>query len=1263
MMAPGEETRTTTALFSSPTSRLSSQENGTPNGKTLGEQNLFKQDVKQATSKVKYSKSKQFTDGLLRLHHFSCDSPVRFMMYFEAAEGFIGLHSDNTVCLYKADGHKQTLSEYLPFLGLTATKTAGRLVGWGPGPVFTLLDGELSFLDAAHGGLDIRVCQVAEHSTEMVTAGVGNVCVWSVMLMACKVKIQEELQHGTFTQMALSPPTSDRPHRAFVVCGRVVTVVDLRAGKVLEHKRDLCSRDITALVYCSKLDCLITASQELSIRVWGPDWELRVTFVEHNGAVNSLFYCSALSMLLSTSMDCTIRCWNVEEGDAVECVQTEQKNPPLCIGGTEKGDAFFSFSHQGVDVWTIRTLYTLHCKLRGGKGAPLRQILASPFPAPYPTRLLCVSGDSDITLVAAETGAVLTSFKAKQRILCADYCLQKEILLALTDSGTVLQANTLTNPITLMQKWKWRGQGPWQQEDNVTKDLPIPGPACCLILYSAVSETEGAFGEWKSLQKSRGCSHRNMAALDDAMNKFLIILGHSGGCVSVLRIDNGKVLLRMPAHNGQRVTAMQAYPENGYLLSTGEDMTVVVWRVNPYVQECLSQQRSLHYGQPQGYLAALWLQLALTSQEPDSDTYNLMHFNLLDQSQTDYSAEEGHSDHFTGLCACPDLEVFVTSSREGTVCIWNKENHLIRTLQLNAAPECLAYGGIGGELFLGIRGDLHRMNCAKFLPHIYQQILLYTYRAEPIRDTPIIQNEEERGKIKNASTDKDEEKESAAIANNLLLTEDVWRQKVSLSSETSNMDLTALLRGSVKCHKGKPPSTKETKKEAFGRYMNILYGLPLNIKINWEDPFDRDEFEMNSFDPEPYDVKPRNLPTLKEDVRRTEPKVKTRKKKATSKICEPKTPVKVKPQPVTPKKPVKVKEYEEPPEIISPKPKTPTPPPSPHPKTPPRWETTVPTFLKQFADADWFKDLFPDENCIPSNLSPEDFALLLLGLLNTCSAECRIKILAALQALYSQGLLQNIDTLYQGLLDLVPKFARPPMSPVERAALVEMLNLLMRLKPASNEFVKTLLTLLAFKKLGLRETVLRMLTTLGLNEPEEWLWAELETWDSELRDRSDIWKSLHDRADSWLELWLSKYKEHHGYLDLGSTAEFKPMTFRVMDVLNYFCSVQKEEYRKARCVAPAGSKNTVLLPLHDCSSRPILRLGETYSMARSWRPPGAILPPLRNRPFLMHFPSFISLPLPRVILRPFHDYSDEDMVMVSPRRYYIQQQSYVEYYR
>lgn len=48
MAAPGEEMTATTAAFASPNIRALSQENG----RTLGKQNLFKQDVKQATGKV-----------------------------------------------------------------------------------------------------------------------------------------------------------------------------------------------------------------------------------------------------------------------------------------------------------------------------------------------------------------------------------------------------------------------------------------------------------------------------------------------------------------------------------------------------------------------------------------------------------------------------------------------------------------------------------------------------------------------------------------------------------------------------------------------------------------------------------------------------------------------------------------------------------------------------------------------------------------------------------------------------------------------------------------------------------------------------------------------------------------------------------------------------------------------------------------------------------------------------------------------------------
>ncbi|XP_029001553.1 WD repeat-containing protein 97 isoform X2 [Betta splendens] len=1274
MEASGEGSRTST-LPRCPTLRLRSRGTDASNENMLQGQNLFKQDVVQATGEVLRCRSQQqvLTHSLHHIQHVPSDSPVRFMVHCEAAAAFVSLHTDNTVCLYKADGSKQTPSVRLPFMGLTPTKITSRFVGWGPGAVLTLLDKEFNPVDTAHDALDICVCQPAEHSAELVTAGAGNVCVWSVRLVRCKVKIQEGLERHAFTHMVLAPPRSDRPHTAFAACGRAVAVVDLDEGKLLGCRKDLCSGDISAMVYCSQLDCLITASNELSIRVWGPDWELRRAFVGHTGTVTSLFYCAELNVLLSASVDCTIRWWNVEKGTVARCVSAER--PSLCVGGTREGDIFFSVSQHGVDFWSIRNPYSLHCRLQREDGAPLRQILVPPVRAPYPARVLCVSGGGDVALVSAKTGAVVTSLKAQQRILCADYCLHREILLLLTDAGDVLRGNALTNPVTLMQAWRGRGQGPWQQGECVTKDgaqhLPAPGPACCLVLYSYVTEPQGALEEWRSLQDRRGCSHRDKAA-DDAKNRFLIILGQNGGCVSVLNLGDGKVLCRTPAHGGQRVTSVQVYPEAGCLLSTGKDKTLVVWRVTPFVQECLSQQLSLQCGQAQVYAAALGPQLALTFQEQNTGIYSLMHFDLLSQSQADQSLREGHLDHCTGfpagLCACPDLEVFVSSSLDGTVCIWDKDNHLIRILQLDATPEHLAYGGSGGELFLGIAGDLYRMNCAQFLPHKYQQMLLYTYYEEPLPDLPIIESEAQGSKRKTYQATERREAESSAITRDQSLT-DVRRQQEHESTASLNSDLCSLLRGTVKRKKAKPPSTKQTRKEAFDGYMKILYGWSYDVQIDMDYKLDP---EILSSDV----TKPCNLPPPEEDAY-PEPEVsdplnaeKEKNKKALQASWRPKTLMDVKPWPVrttVQHEPAAVEKEDELPEMASPE-KQPEPPQTPRgietlTAPPPREPSPqVPAFLQQFADAAWFRDMYPDKKSIPSILTPDEFSLKLLACLKTCGAASRVKVLAALQALHSQDLLKNTDKLYQGLVGLVPKCATTHMSPLDQTVIVEMLNLLLGLKSAQSDLVKLLLTLLAYKDLGLQETLLHMLAALGVDEAEQWLWPELQDWSSELQHQPEMWTSLRDRADSWLEQWISTYKEYNRHMYLTSTAKWKPLTFSTVDVLNYFCSVQREECRKARYAGPDGQDNTVLLPRYDCS-QPILRLGETYSMARVRRPPGIILPPLRNRPVLMDFPNFISLPMTRVTLRPFHVYSDKDWLKDLPRRYFVPHQSFVEYYR
>ncbi len=52
-------------------------------------------------------------------------------------------------------------------------------------------------------------------------------------------------------------------------------------------------------------------------------------------------------------------------------------------------------------------------------------------------------------------------------------------------------------------------------------------------------------------------------------HRCLVILGHCGGCVSVLNMHSGKIQYRTSAHNNQNISSMQAYPNGGYLLTAG----------------------------------------------------------------------------------------------------------------------------------------------------------------------------------------------------------------------------------------------------------------------------------------------------------------------------------------------------------------------------------------------------------------------------------------------------------------------------------------------------------------------------------------------------------------------------------------------------------------------------------------------------------------------------------------------------------------------
>ncbi|XP_064190218.1 WD repeat-containing protein 97-like [Anguilla rostrata] len=674
------------------------------------------------------------THGLQHLQHFpSGDAPVRHMTHGEGpAAAVLSLHGGGVARAYRPeDGRlRAALRPPVDFAGLTGTGLAGRVAGWGPGARLALLDGELRPLARAADPPDVRACRASERTLELVTAGEGNVCVWCLHHLLCKVRVLEGLgPRDVFTLLALAPPAAGRHHRAYAACGTAVALVDLTEGRLLERRRSLHLREITSMVHCPLLDCLVTASRDTSIRVWGPDWALLIAFVSHTDVVTSLTSCPLSGLIISASLDGTLRCWSLEEGDQVQMVHVEGGAPPLGLGGPGAGGTFYSFSERGVDFWGMNSLCHLHCRLgadghhSGHRGGPLRQVVVPPSPPPFPPRALCVSGGGSLALVAVETGAVLSSFApgAGRRVRGADYCPHRETLLVLTEEGAVLRASALTNPAAALDDWRGAWEEPWPEGKHVGGDgdgrqPPRPGPASCLALYSAVTDHKEALEDWQALRGLEDLRAVKRRSRLDARNWFLVMLGQERGCVSVLKWNSGEVLHRAPAHSGQNVTALLADPGNGYLFSAGEDRTVQVWKVCPLAPDCLSPHLSLPCGQPPVRLTSLGPLLALALQEPHSATYCLLHVCLETQSTTEHPPSQDHLDCITGLCACPQLGVLASSSRDGTIRIWDDENRLLRILQLNAEPECLAYCRQSGDLLLGIRGDLYRIPKTQLLP-------------------------------------------------------------------------------------------------------------------------------------------------------------------------------------------------------------------------------------------------------------------------------------------------------------------------------------------------------------------------------------------------------------------------------------------------------------------------------------------------------------------------------------------------------------------
>ncbi|XP_021544413.1 WD repeat-containing protein 97 [Neomonachus schauinslandi] len=783
----------------------------------------------------------RLTHGLEPLRHLKVAAGLCSVAQDPVGRRFVVLDGAGHLHVHREDGWAyEKLQAPAALTGLVAVPgpldAVSRFVGWGPKGL-AILRPDLSLLWLSKPGVGrvpghepLCCLPVPGVGLMLVAEAGGRLVLWKFRsggrrLVPCGSPLQlPPSPAGTLTRLALGPLHSHQVPRCFAAYGSAVLTFDLHTWALVDVRRDLHKSAILDLAYCLEAEAMVTASRDSTVKVWEADWRIRMVFMGHTGPVTALAVLPNTSLVLSASQDGTLRTWDLQAAAQVGEVALNCWGRDVASGRVNRllapaGPSWpvLSLSASSVELWRLRELYSPLAQL----SAPVLHVQVVPaLPAPphpfLPARLVCACADGSVYLVSVATGRTVSALLLEPDDCAASvlYCLPREALWLLTRAGHLVCASAARCPMRVLHRV-----------------CPPPAPAprpCCLHLYSHLPDPGSAVAGWETVCRHGGepCPSDAARARKDK-NRYLPVVGHTDGTLSVLEWRESKTVFQTEAHSPGPVTAIASTWNS--IVSSGGDLTVKMWRVYPYAEESLSLLRTFSCGRPAVGLCALGKRITAGFEDPDSATYGLVQFGPGDSPRCEHRPQDDPTDHITGLCCCPTLELYACSSLDCTVRIWTAENRLLRLLQLNGAPQGLTFSSNSGDLVLALGSRLCLVSHRLYLPTSYLVKKLCQKVPDVVHDPPLPLTSQESltsaqlqrlanlHGVASLSTDSSFIHRQTATPQQPVLEEDLE------ALVARDQDLQQLSLGLVVPAAQPPPSWHE-RQEAFDNYLHLIYG-------------------------------------------------------------------------------------------------------------------------------------------------------------------------------------------------------------------------------------------------------------------------------------------------------------------------------------------------------------------------------------------------------------------------------------------------------
>ncbi|XP_043833942.1 WD repeat-containing protein 97 [Dromiciops gliroides] len=641
----------------------------------------------------------------------------------------------------------------------------GRFIGWGPeGMVVLSEDLQLlsrNFLEPSR----LPSCCALLPGKGMVAIGEegGGLSIWEfrgggrrLVQAALLPALPNQGQPCALSRMALDVAPRGVFPRCFAVCGAELLTYDLATRSIIDVRRKLHKTIISDVLYCEAAEAVVTASRDSTVKVWDADWQIRSVFVGHTGPVTALTVLPGSVLVLSASQDMTLRTWNLDTAQQVGEVslrshlestsvvrqdagnEVETPAPPISTNCFETvchlwppvrpGAPLLAQGMACLELWIVRELHhplvALNSSVQGLELAP-------PLPQPdrdiMPQRVVGRCADGTVRIFSAITGQMISALLLAPGEMAAAtaYCVPREVLLVLTQEGVLLRANAARCPMPVVRR--------------IQAPQPPDAQPSCLHLISHIVDPTRAYSSWEGV-RNRGGELRRKSWLGttwEDKNRFLPVLGYTDGTIAVLDWQSFRKLFHIEAHGPGSTTTMASSPHS--LVTSGTDMTVKMWRVFPYSEESLTLLRIFFCYQSAVALCPMGTCVTVAFEDPCSATYSVVQYGTADGNEirNDHGPQDDPTDHITGLCCCPYLKLYASSSLDCTLRIWTQDNKLLRLMHLNMLPEAITFCNDKGDLILAMGSQLCLLSHRLYLPTSYLVKVLCRKMPNPKDDPPL----------------------------------------------------------------------------------------------------------------------------------------------------------------------------------------------------------------------------------------------------------------------------------------------------------------------------------------------------------------------------------------------------------------------------------------------------------------------------------------------------------------------------------------------